>query len=120
MKNLETIKQFLLFLGIENQMIIPETINISGGFITENGMLTRLERMKTIIEFEVDLMNVSGHSGLPESVELRQLEEKYNRQKEKRDQQMAVVCGVLDKMPNNEQRWFLTELIKKYIYGGKV
>ena len=57
---------------------------------------------------------ISGHSGLPESVELLQLEEKYNRQKEKRDQQMAIVCGVLDKMPKNERRWFLTELVKKY------
>lgn len=57
---------------------------------------------------------VSGHSGLPESVELRQLEEKYNHQKEKRDQQMAIVCGVLDKMPKSERRCFLTELIKKY------
>ena len=58
---------------------------------------------------------VSGHSGLPESVELRQLEEKYNRQKEKRDQHMAIVCGVLDKMSKIEQRRFLSELIKKYI-----
>ena len=64
-------------------------------------------------------MNVSGHSGLPESVELRKLEEKYNRQKEKRDQQMAIVCGVLDKMPKIEQRRFLSELIKKYIGGLK-
>ena len=62
---------------------------------------------------------ISGHSGLPESVELRQLEEKYNRQKEKRDQQMAIVCGVLDKMPKIEQRRFLSELIKKYIGGLK-
>ena len=60
-------------------------------------------------------MRISGHSGLPESVELRQLEEKYNRQKEKRDQQMAIVCGVLGKMPKIEQRRFLSELIKKYI-----
>lgn len=58
---------------------------------------------------------VSGHSGLPESVELRQLEEKYNRQKEKRDQQMDIVCGVLEKMPKIEQRRFFSELIKKYI-----
>ena len=58
---------------------------------------------------------ISGHSGLPQSVELRQLEEKYNRQKEKRDQQMAIVCGVLDKMQKIEQRRFLSELIKKYI-----
>lgn len=61
-------------------------------------------------------MRISGHSGLPESVELRQLEEKYNLQKEKRDQQMAIVCGVLDKMPKIEQRRFLSELIKKYIW----
>lgn len=58
---------------------------------------------------------ISGHSGLRESVELRQLEGRYNRQKEKRDQQMAIVCGVLDKMPKIEQRRFLSELIKKYI-----
>lgn len=57
---------------------------------------------------------ISGHSGLPESVELRQLDEKYNHQKEKRDHQITIVCGVLDKMPKNERRWFLTELIKKY------
>ena len=56
---------------------------------------------------------------MPEIVELRQLEEKYNRQKEKRDQQMAIVCGVLDKMPKIEQRRFLSELIKKYIGGLK-
>ena len=66
-------------------------------------------------ELERRKMRISGHSGLPEGVELRQLEEKYNRQKEKRDQQMAIVYGVLDKMPKIEQRRFLSELIKKYI-----
>ena len=70
-------------------------------------------------ELERRKMRISGHSGLPESVELRQLEEKYNRQKEKRDQQMTIVCGVLDKMPKIEQRRFLSELIQKYFGGLK-
>ena len=58
---------------------------------------------------------VSGHSGLPEDVELKQMEEKANRNKKKRDEQMAVVCEVLDTMPPDIRRRFLSALIKKYV-----
>ena len=57
---------------------------------------------------------VSGHSGLPEDVELKQMEEKANQNKKKRDEQMAIVCKVLDTMPPDIRRRFLLTLIKKY------
>lgn len=63
---------------------------------------------------------VSGHSGLPENVELRLLEEKYKAQKEKREKQLSIVCGVLDKMPKEERRKFLSLIIKKYIVSETV
>lgn len=63
---------------------------------------------------------VSGHSGLPENVELRLLEEKYKAQKEKREKQLSIVCGVLDKMPKEERRKFLSLIIKKYFVAETV
>lgn len=57
---------------------------------------------------------VSSHSGLPEDVELKMLEEKAKRNKQKRDEQMNIVCGVLDTMPPDVRRRFLVSLIKKY------
>lgn len=58
---------------------------------------------------------VSGHSGLREEYELKQLEEKFQKQKQKRDEQMEIVCGVLDKMPPAYRRHFLSEVCKKYM-----
>lgn len=58
--------------------------------------------------------SVSGHSGLPEDVELKQMEEKANQNKKKRDEQIAVVCRVLDKMPPDVRRRFLIALIMRY------
>lgn len=58
--------------------------------------------------------SVSGHSGLPEDVELKQMEEKANQNKKKRDEQMAVVCEVLDTMPPDVRRRFLIALITRY------
>ena len=59
-------------------------------------------------------VHVSGHSGLPENVELKQMEEKAIQNKKKRDEQMTVVCEVLDTMPPDVRRRFLSALIKKY------
>lgn len=58
--------------------------------------------------------SVSGHSGLPEDVELKQMEGKANQNKKKRDEQMAVVCKVLDTMPTDVRRRFLIALITRY------
>lgn len=58
--------------------------------------------------------SVSGHSGLPEDVELKQMEEKANQNKKKRDEQMAIVCEVLDTMPPDVRRRFLIALIMRY------
>lgn len=57
---------------------------------------------------------VSSHSGLPEEIEIRMLEEKAKRNKQKRDEQMNTVCSVLDTMPPDVRRRFLVTLIKKY------
>lgn len=57
---------------------------------------------------------VSSHSGLPEEVEIRMLKEKAKHNKQKRDEQMNIVCGVLDTMPPDVRRRFLVALIKKY------
>lgn len=56
---------------------------------------------------------VSAHSGLPESVELRMLEEKSQRCKEKRESQIQQIMDVLGKMPRRERMALLAEVIKK-------
>lgn len=57
---------------------------------------------------------VSGHSGLPESVELRMLCEKHEQAKEKRDAQLRKIYAVLDKMPKQERNRMIIEVIKHY------
>ena len=57
---------------------------------------------------------VSGHSGLPESVELRQMAEKAERMKNKRKAQISAICSVLDTMPMIEKRAILAEIIRRY------
>ena len=57
---------------------------------------------------------VSGHSGLPESVELRLIAERHAAAKEKRERQIGAICAVLDKMPDTERRSVLAEVIRRY------
>lgn len=57
---------------------------------------------------------VSGHSGLPESVELRQMAEKAERMAKKRETQIWSICAVLDTMPGIERRAVLAEVIRRY------
>ena len=48
--------------------------------------------------------HVSGHSGLPEDVELKQMEQKAQACREKREAQLSTIYGVLDAMPRRERR----------------
>ena len=41
MENLELIEESLHRVGIHDNMILPDTINISGEFISENGVLKK-------------------------------------------------------------------------------
>ena len=56
MENLQMIEQSLKLLGIDDNMIVTETMNISGSFIVEGGHLKILDRIKIIVDFEVDMM----------------------------------------------------------------
>lgn len=60
---------------------------------------------------------VSTHSGFPESVELRLMEEKHEKAMKKRQDQIETICSVLDKMPDRERRFILAEVIKHYGFG---
>ena len=57
---------------------------------------------------------VGGHSGLREEIELRQIEEKAAKTREKRAEQKKVICGVLDKMPETERMALLADICKMY------
>lgn len=56
MENLKMIEQALKLVGVDDNMIVTDTMNISGSFIVEDEPLKRLERIKITIDFEVDLM----------------------------------------------------------------
>ena len=56
MENLKMIEQALKLVGVDDYMIVTDTMNISGSFIVEDEPLKRLERIKITIDFEVDLM----------------------------------------------------------------
>ena len=56
MENIRVLEEALLLIGIHDNMILSDTMNISGNFIMENGMLKSIERMKITVEFEVNLI----------------------------------------------------------------
>ena len=58
---------------------------------------------------------VSGHSGLPESVELKQMEIRAEKMQIKREKQLNMIYGVLDKMPEVERRTMLTMVFRHYM-----
>ena len=55
MKNLKLIEEALRLLGIQDNMILTDTMNIAGNFIVEDGFLTRIDRIKITVDFEVQL-----------------------------------------------------------------
>lgn len=56
MENIKVLEEALRLIGIHDNMILSDTMNISGNFIMENGMLKSIERMKITVEFEVNLI----------------------------------------------------------------
>ena len=59
MENLKLIEEALRLLGIHDNMILTDTINIAGNFIVEDGRLTRIDRIKIIVDFEVQLVEMT-------------------------------------------------------------
>ena len=60
MENLKFIEEALRLNGIHDNMILPNTINISGEFISENNVfvndvLEKINRIKITINFEAQL-----------------------------------------------------------------
>ena len=60
MENLKFIEEALRLSGIHDNMILPNTINISGEFIPENDVfgndvLEKINRIKITINFEAQL-----------------------------------------------------------------
>ena len=60
MENLKFIEEALRLNGIHDNMILPNTINISGEFISENDVfgndvLEKINRIKITINFEAQL-----------------------------------------------------------------
>ena len=61
MENMKKIENYLNIFGIRDNMILPDTINISGNFIyigeeIKGEEIKKIERMKIKIEFEVKLV----------------------------------------------------------------
>lgn len=56
MENLKIIEEALRLFGIHDNMILTDTINISGNFIYSGEEIKIIERMKIKIEFEVKLV----------------------------------------------------------------
>lgn len=56
MENLKFIEEALRLLGINDNMILTDTMNIAGNFIVDDdGCLTRIDRIKLTVDFEVQL-----------------------------------------------------------------
>ena len=55
MENLKLIEEALRLLGIHDNMILTDTMNISGEFIVDDGALKRIDRIKITVDFEVQL-----------------------------------------------------------------
>ena len=60
------------------------------------------------------MSRVSGHSGLPEDVELRMLQEKAEAVRKMRERQLRSIYLVLDTMPAREKRAMIAEVIRHY------
>ena len=58
MENLKLIEEALRLLGIHDNMILTDTMNIAGNFIVDDGCLTRIDRMKITVDFEVQLVEM--------------------------------------------------------------
>ena len=56
MENLKLIEESLQLLGIHDNMILTDTMNITGNFIVEDGFLQRIDRIKITVDFEVQLV----------------------------------------------------------------
>ena len=61
MENMKKIENYLNIFGIRDNMILSDTINISGNFIysgeeIKGEEIKKIERMKIKIEFEVKLV----------------------------------------------------------------
>ena len=61
MENMKKIENYLNIFGIRDNMILPDTINISGNFIysgeaIKGEEIKKIERMTIKIEFEVKLV----------------------------------------------------------------
>ena len=61
MENMKKIENYLNIFGIRDNMILPDTINISGNFIysgeeIKGEEIKKIDRMKIKIEFEVKLV----------------------------------------------------------------
>lgn len=55
MENLKLIEEALRLLGIHDNMILTDTMNISGEFIVDDDVLKRIDRIKITVDFEVQL-----------------------------------------------------------------
>lgn len=55
MENLKLIEEALRLLGIHDNMILTDTMNISGEFIVDDGVLKKIDRIKITVDFEVQL-----------------------------------------------------------------
>ena len=56
MENLEIIKEALQRFGINDNMILSDTLNISGRFIPENKIPEKIKRIKITVEFEAQII----------------------------------------------------------------
>ena len=55
MGNSKLIEEALRLLGIHDNMILTDTMNISGEFIVDDCVLKRIDRIKITVDFEVQL-----------------------------------------------------------------
>ena len=56
MENLQMIEQALKLIGIDDNMIVTDTMNISGQFIVDHDVPERIDRMKITVTFEVKII----------------------------------------------------------------
>lgn len=59
------------------------------------------------------MTKVSGHSGLREEIELKQMTEKYEKIKVKRRFQIDSIKAILSPMPECEKRAVLSQVIRE-------
>lgn len=55
MENLKLLEEAFRLLGIQDNMILSDTMNVSGEFIVDDGVLKRIDRIKITVDFEVQL-----------------------------------------------------------------